>query len=454
MTLVETISAHLKNKELDQLKELLTDLNELELRNAIDCFRKPGRVVIFRLLEKDKALRIFESMHPMIQSELLSGFGSTDAAEYLKDLPADDRVRLLDELPAKVAGRLISEFPDQVRETTNVLLGYEPSTAGRLMNPNFVTVRTHNTVEKALDRIRAKASEVENPYVIYVTDDTRRLEGVLSFRDLVIAESSALIEDIMNPDVISVWTSDDQEEAARTLLAWDFSAVPVLDSEKRLVGIFSVHDAMDILEDETTEDIFQKAGLLPLQKEESGRSRRLLRGTLGHVLRVRLPFLLIALGGGMTAGAVIAGFEEVLKAVPFAAFFIPVIMDMGGNVGIQSTTIFTRGLVLGHIRHRRFLSNWAKEVLNGAAMGTICGILGGLIAFYWQGVPQLGLAVGIALAVTITVATALGFLIPWILFRAGLEQAAGSDPIITTLKDITGLLIYFSSVTVLLSHML
>ncbi len=454
MELMNTIRDYLEQKDLDALKALLANADTFDIVEALETLHPGERTVVFRLLDKNQALSVFEAMDADLQGQLMEGFAEDEALAYLGDLPADERVRLLDELPAKVARRLLSALPPEVRETTDFLMGYDPGTAGRLMNPSFVSVRREGTAEDALQRIRRKMKDVENPYVIYVTDDTRHLEGVLSLRDLVAAPADILIEQMMDPEVVSVSTGDDQEDVANILQDRDLSAVPVLDSEGRLVGIVSIYDAMDILEEEATEDIFDKAGLLALQEEESGRSRRLLEGGLMQVLRARLPFLLITLAGGMLAGTVIAGYEESLEAVPFVAFFIPVIMDMGGNVGTQSSTIFTRALVLGHIDITRFLRTWGTEVRNGVVMGVLLGALGGMIASLWQGIPELGWAVGVSLAFTIAVATALGFLIPWILVRLGMDQAAGSDPIITTLKDITGLLIYFLSINTLLAHML
>ncbi len=288
-----------------------------------------------------------------------------------------------------------------------------------------------------------------------MTDETRHLLGVLPLSALLLENQETLISELLKGETpISVRTHEDQEVAARLLQQMDALELPVLDREDRLIGVLSVDDAMDVIREEVTDDMYDKAGLIDLTRRESDRSFALLNGSFLHVLGVRVPFLLITLAGGMLAGAVIDAFEETLEAVVATAIFIPVIMDMGGNVGTQSSTIFTRGMVLGQIQMGRFFRQWLREVTHGAGMGIILGALGGLIAALWQGMPELGVAVGISLALTITIGIALGFLVPWILMRFGFDQAAGADPIITTVKDMSGLVIYFASVSYFLPQVI
>jgi magnesium transporter len=213
------------------------------------------------------------------------------------------------------------------------------------------------------------------------------------------------------------------------------------------VGVLTFDDAMNVLQEETTDDMFDKVGLIDITYKEAGRSHKLLKGSFFLVFSVRVPFLILTLAGGMAAGAVIEAFEDILSAVVATAVFIPVIMDMGGNVGTQSSTIFTRGLVLGQINMRRFFTRWGREVLFGFGMAVVLGALGGLIAGFWQQMPAIGLAVGVSLMLTITAGTSLGFLVPFVLIKIGFDQAAGADPIITTIKNMIGLVIYFASVS-------
>ncbi|WP_291321524.1 magnesium transporter, partial [Desulfonatronospira sp.] len=409
-------------------------------------------VVIFRLLKKDHSLEVFERLEAGMQEKLVQSFTHEKANEIFERMEPDDRVRMLDELPAKVTKRLLDSLTKDERNKTALLLGYPAQTAGRIMTPEYVSLKEDMTKEQALEWVSAQRKSAETVYVLYVTDASRKLLGVLSLGDLVSAAKDARIRDIMSTQVLKVRTHTDQEKVAEMLKDKDLLAVPVVDQENRLVGIVTVDDAMDIMEQETTEDMFKKAGIgSMIYKREETRSTGLISGSVWHVWKVRLPYLIITLMGGMLAGGVIDAFEETLEAVVALAIFIPVIMDMGGNVGTQSSTIFTRAFVLGHINMSRFIRHFRREVSIGAGMGVFLGVAAMLIAIVWQGIPELGYAVGLSLFLTVTLATALGFLTPYVLIRMGLDQAAGSDPIITTVKDISGLAIYFTTASIFLS---
>jgi magnesium transporter len=256
----------------------------------------------------------------------------------------------------------------------------------------------------------------------------------------------------MVKNAIRVSTDADQEEVAKTLQELDLLAIPVVDKENRLVGIVTVDDAMDVLEEEATEDILDHAGFAG--SDEANRSEVLIKGSLWKIWRVRLPFLLATLVLGMISGLVIDGFEETLEAITAVAIFIPLIMGMGGNIGTQSSTVFVRGVVLGHIQTSHFIKPFIKEIGVGLSIGLLVGVISGVVAAIWLQMPMLGLAVGLAMVVTMTVAALLGYLVPYILIKLNADQAAGSAPIITTLKDLVALVIYFACVTAFLGHML
>jgi len=228
----------------------------------------------------------------------------------------------------------------------------------------------------------------------------------------------------------------------------------VVDKEGRIVGIVTIDDAVDILEEETTEDILDQAGFADVADNEADRSEVLINGGLWKIWKVRLPFLLATMVIGMLSGVVIDGFEHTLESIAVVAIFIPLIMGMGGNVGTQSSTVFARGVVLGHIQLRNFFKHFIKEIGVGFSIGAIVGTLSGIVASIWLGMPMLGVAVGVAMVVTITFATFLGFFVPYILIRCNVDQAAGSAPIITSIKDLVALVIYFISVSVFLRHLL
>ncbi len=444
----------IESNNLELLKNKMNQMDTIEITDLFEELPPEEGAVVFRLLNKEKALEVFEYLEVNLQQQLISSFKEERAIELIHEMEPDDRVRLLDELPARVAKKLLASLSPEERKKTNELMGYPPRTAGRIMTPEYIRLRGELTVREALQTVRRNGEDKETIYTLYVTDETRRLEGVVSLKDLVMASPDEKVKDIMSTNLVSVNTETDQEEVARLLQERDLLAVPVVDRENRLVGIITIDDAMDILDEETTADIFDKAGLASLAGLESGRSQRLVSGSLGLVLKVRLPFLVITLIGGLLAGFVIETYEETLEAVTALAFFIPVIMDMGGNVGTQSSTIFTRAFVLGHINMKRFFKHWLREVGIGASIGVIMGSVAGIIASMWQQNPDLGVTVGMALGLTVTLATGLGFLVPFVLVRLGFDQAAGSDPFITTIKDIASLMIYFFLVTVFMGHLI
>jgi len=450
----EQILSYIKDRDMENLKALLADAGDMEILHVFYDLSPEDQTLVFRLFTKSRALFIFEELDTADQQNLLNSFTDDSINEFVNGLAPDDRVKLLDELPATVAKKLVNALSPEERRITNTLMGYKPETAGRIMTTEFISLRRTMTVEEALDKVRKQAKEKETIYTLYVTDNSRKLEGVLTLKELLMADKGTLVKDIMSEKIIEVSTETDREEVARTLQELDLLAIPVVDKERLLVGIVTVDDAIDILEEEATEDIFDQAGLIGVTENESSRSELLVDGSLWKIWRVRLPFLFITLVAGMLAGMVIEGFEEILESIAVVAIFIPIIMDMGGNVGTQSSTVFARGVVLGHIDIKNFAKHFSKEVGVGLSLGIIVGIISGTIASFWTGLPMLGLAVGLALVTTMTLAALLGFLVPFVLIKLNVDQAAGSAPIITSIKDIAGLLIYFGSVAMFMGHML
>jgi len=439
----ERILTCIHNKDMDNLKAMLANAEEMEILQAFYELSSEEQVIVFRLLNKDFALWIFEELETSDQQNLIRSFTEEKAIEMIEELPPDDRVRLLDELPAKVTQKMLAALSPEERQATNLLMGYEPQKAGRIMTPEYVHLHGNMTASEALEAVKQIAKDKETIYTLYVVNDSRKLDGVLTLRELLTANPNDKIETIMKVHPVTVSTDTDQEEVARLLKKLDLLAIPVVDKEKRLVGIITVDDAIDILEEEATEDIFYQAGLGGVKNLEADRSEVMVRGNLWKIWKVRLPFLIITLAAGLVAGVVVAGFEEALESIAAVAIFIPLIMDMGGNVGTQSSTVFVRGVVLGHIDIDKFLKYILKEVGIGFSMGVMIGIAAGAIAAIWQGMPMLGLAVGFSVMFTMTLASLLGFLIPYVLIKMNVDQAAGSAPIITSIKDVAGLIIYF-----------
>jgi|GEM_PF-20670 len=448
---IKSVMSNIKFKDMESLKTLLNGANEVDILDMMMELTTASRVVVFRLLSKDKALFVFERLDTSYQQGLIRSFTDEAAIEIIAELDPDERVRLFDEMPATFVNKMMAKLSVKEREMTSLLMGYKAQTAGHIMTPEYVRISRNMSVAEALAKVKENAKEKETIYTIYITDDTRKLEGVISLRDLWIADPAAKVENVMQKIAAQVSTDTDQEEVARLLQRLDWLAIPVVDKENRLVGIVTIDDAVDILEEEATEDILDAAGFADIAGKETDRSEVLTKGSLWKIWAVRLPFLIITLAAGMAAGLIIEGFEEILESVVIVAFFIPLIMDMGGNVGTQSSTVFARGVVLGHINIKQFLKPFLKELGVGISMDAMVGAIAGVVISFWLGIPMLGLAVGISLVATMTLAAVLGFLVPFVLIKLKVDQAAGSAPIITSVKDISGLFIYFGLVALLMS---
>lgn len=447
------IWTYIESKDIDALKKLLNDGDESLLVEVMEELSHEEMLIAYRVLTKERALLVFEQMEPPVQEQLLRSFTDEKAIDMVERMAPDDRVALFEELPATVAKKLLGALSSEEREMTNLLLGYEPQTAGRIMTPEYTRIRREWTVSEALAAIKTVALKKETIYTLYITDESKKLKGMLTLVDLIVAEPGDLVGDIMK-EAVSVTTDTDQEEVALKLQDLDLLAIPVTDKEKRLVGIVTIDDAMDILEDEATEDMYIQAGLSTLKNKENDRSRTLIEGSLFEIWKVRLPILIMVLAGGFLAGLIMEGFEEVLDSVTVIAFFIPLIMDMGGSVGGQSTTIFARGVVLGHIKPGQFMKQLLKEATVGLSIGAVVGVFAFFAVWAWQGDMMIGLVVGIALMANCLIASSVGFLVPWVLIKIGADQAAGSGPIITSIKDISGLTVYFFLVSTLLGHLI
>lgn len=341
----------------------------------------------------------------------------------------DDRARLFDELPAKVVRRLIEQLSPIEREATTLLLGYKPDTAGRLMTPKYISLKENLTVAQALERIRRLASITETVYYLYVTDAARRLTGTLSLSNLVTAQPDEIVSEIMTRDVVFVNTDTDQEEVARIIQHYDFIAVPVVDTEQRLVGIITVDDVLDILEEETTEDIYTLGGL-------QSKGDDYFQTNLLTVARKRVVWLFVLLITNTATTAVIRSQEDVLERVVALAAFIPLLIDTGGNVGAQSSTVVIRGLNTDKVRINKALRVIRREAIAGAFLGLMLGIVVTVWAYFLQGDLAVALAVGTSLFAIAVLASFSGSALPFLFRSLGLDPALMSAPFITTAVDI------------------
>ena len=440
-----TLHERIEARDLDTAKSLVNQLPVDGVVDVLTAMPATERAVAFRLLAKDHAVEVFEALPRDHQQSLIKALGSQDAAEVLELLEADEGARLLDELPAAVAKRLLGELPAEDRGTILAILRYDEDSAGRVANPSYVRVHPEATVAEALEAVRRSTLPAEDITTVYVTDAQRRLVGMVTLPALIKAEPDDQVADHLSTTEVEVPATAKRADAARLLQQYDLAAIPVVDGERRLIGSITYDDAIDVLEADSSQTMYAMAGLSgAAQEREYFRSERLTKGSILYPLRVRVPFLLVALAGGLVVGGLIEFWEDALATLTVLAFFIPVIMDMGGNVGTQSSTIFARGLALGHIDPKRFGPQLAREVAVGASMAAPLGLAGGLIAWAWQGIPELGLVVGASLFAGLTIAAMLGFLLPWALYKLGFDHAPGADPFITTIKDFTALAIYFA----------
>jgi magnesium transporter len=446
----------LNNGELNTIKEQQASWSVYEVIRLMQELPSAQRILLFRLLDKDRAIDVFERLDTTQQTDLVQAMADPEAVQLFEKLDPDLRVHLFDELPAKVTKRLLAALSPEARESVNVLLNYPPESVGRIMNPRYLAVRSHNTVREALAVLRSSNLEDDELRVIFVIDEKRYYKGVVSLTRLVRAEPDAKIETLLEGSDVFVRASEKRTVAARLLKQYDLVALPVVDGEGRLVGAVSFDDVIDVLEEEASETMYQMAGIVDVRRQRDIiHSEKLTRGPILYAVSVRIVFLLVTVAGGLVTGGLIDQFEEVLAKILAAAVFIPLVMDMGGNVGTQSTTIFARGLALGHIDLAKFWWHVRREVGIGLVMGLLLGVVTGVIAWQWQGIPngfpQIGIAVGVSICAVVTLATFLGFLLPYTLTKLGFDHAPGADPFITTIKDFTGLALYFSLVNFLLA---
>ncbi len=391
--------------------------------------------VAFRLLPRDRALDVFEALDPHHQQLVLDGLLDDRIRHLLDEMDPDDRVRLLDEMPAKVAKRLIAQLSPDERSLTTVLMGYPEESAGRHMSPEFVSLRASMTAADAMAKIRREGPDAETVYALPVLDDERRLIGVTGLRALVLAAPSTLVGDLMSTDVHMVDTHSDREEAARLVREVGAIALPVVDSEDRLVGVLTVDDAMSILEDEETEDFALQAGHSPLRKPY-------LAVSAFGLARVRAAWLMILiLGAGLTV-TVLERFEGTLEQVTALALFVPLLIGTGGNSGAQSATAVIRAMAVGEVRFSDLPRIVWREARVGVMLGTMLGAGMFLpVAFVWD--TELATVVSLTLLTICSWATLAGSALPLLAKRVGVDPAVVSAPFITTLVDATGLIIYF-----------
>jgi magnesium transporter len=425
----------LEQQNFQGAKALLVPVQPADIAEAIEGLPDTMQAIVFRLLAKNEAIEVYENLDSTVQQRLIEDFKRQDVIDIVDKMSPDDRARLFDELPAKVVRTLLSQMSPQERQATALLLGYEAGTAGRIMTPEYIALKETWTISRALEHIRNQAAISETIYYLYVTDAARRLTGILSLRHLVIGQPEQTIGDIMTREVVSVQTDTDQEEVAQLIQRYDFLAVPVVDTEQRLVGIVTVDDVIDVLEEEATEDIYALGGV------QSG-GDNYFQTNLLKVARKRVVWLSVLLLTNTVTTWVIRSQQTILEEAVVLAAFIPLLIGTGGNVGAQSSTVVIRGINTQEVDNKSGFRVIRREAIAGAFLGLMLGVVVTGWAFLLQGNLAVSVVVGISLVAIAILASTAGAALPFLFNSLGFDPALMSAPFITTIVDVLGVLIY------------
>ncbi|NEO19079.1 MULTISPECIES: magnesium transporter [unclassified Moorena] len=428
----------LEQGNLQGAKQVLVPVQPVDIAEAIEGLPEAMQVIAFRLLSKSEAIEVYENLDSSVQQSLVEKFKHQEVLDIVDKMSPDDRARLFDELPAKVVRRLQSQLSPKERRATALLLGYEEGTAGRIMTPEYISLKENLTVSETLEQIRSLAKASEVVYYLYITDNSRHLTGIVSLRDLVISATETTMGEIMTRDVVYVYTYAGQEEVARMIQRYDFLAVPVVDREQRLVGIVTVDDVIDILEQEATEDMYAVGGGVQSEGDNYFQTN------LFTVARRRVVWLFVLLLTNTVTGTIIKSQESILQQVVALAAFIPLLTGTGGNVGAQSSTVVIRGLNTDEIRDLGPGQVIWREALAGLLLGVILGTMATGWAYWLQGDFSVALSVGVSLIAIALLASIAGSALPFLFRHLGLDPALMSAPFITTVVDVLGVLIYFN----------
>ncbi|MFQ5714341.1 MAG: magnesium transporter [Candidatus Scalinduaceae bacterium] len=424
------------SKNLKGLSSILRELHPADIVDIIRELEPTERVIAFRVLDKTKIAETFSLLHHEEEEELLRYFTEQRVKEILLEMSPDDRTQLLDELPASVVKKHLKLLPKEERDEANILLNYPPQSAGRVMTTEYVDLKTEMSVSEALEHIRKTGPDRETIYTCYAINEKRILCGVVSLKDIILAESDQKISQIMNENVYKVNTTDDQEEAAKAIQKYDFLSLPVVDSENRLVGIITVDDILDIVQEEVTED-FHKMAAMQLPEE------KYFRAGLFKYISGRVIWLFILILAATISGKLLQKYSLTLSSVIALAYFIPMLTGAGGNIGSQSSTLVIRALATGELTLKQWGKVLWRETRAGAVLGSALGFTAFIVAVILLSDMKLGITVGVSVATVVVVGNLAGATVPLIFRYLRLDPAIVSAPLITTILDATGIIIYF-----------
>ena len=451
VTVESTLDALLAEKKYPTIRDILITMNPADIASVFDSMEEERLPLLFRLLPKELAAETFVEMDPDAQELLIRGFSDSELREVVDELYVDDAVDIVEEMPANVVRRILSQADPQMRKDINEILRYPENSAGSIMTTEYVSLRPDMTVEEAILRIRRTGVDKETIYTCYVTRD-RLLLGLVTVKDLLLAQDDSLeISELMETNVISVSTQADQEEVAQMLSKYNFLALPVVDGENRMVGIVTFDDAMDVMEDEATEDMEIMGGMTPSDKTY-------LRSTTFDLFKHRIPWLMLLMVSATFTGLIITKFEHALAAQVALTAFIPMLMDTGGNSGSQSSVTVIRALSLGELSFsdigRVIWKEIRTAVLCGVALAAACFLKILLVDRLLMGNEDVSIPVAlvvcITMALTVLVAKVIGCSLPMLAKKIGFDPAVMASPFITTIVDALSLLIYFGTALLLI----
>ena len=431
----------LAQREFKAVRSILDVMNEVDIASLLSTLSDKELALAFRLIPKDKAAEVFSNMDTSMQTYLVAMFTEKELKELLDDLYMDDTVDMLEELPANLVKRILATVSASDRSMINQLLNYPEDSAGSIMTTEYVDLREEMTVGQAMAHIKKTGIHKETIYTCYITE-RRKLVGIVSAKDLMTTDDDVPIKDLMETEIISVYTHADQEQVAQLFTKYDLLALPVIDLDGRMVGIVTFDDAMDVMVDEATEDITKMAAINPSEKTYFETS------VLQHA-KNRIPWLLILMFTSIITGTIITRYENAFAAIPLLVSFIPMLMDTGGNCGSQSATLIIRGIALDEIRFTDLFKVMFKEFRISLIVGAFLAVANGVRIFIQYHNPGLAVVIACSLMGTVIMAKLVGCILPLLAKKVNLDPAIMASPLITTLVDTFSILIYFNIATVL-----
>ncbi|EGJ46233.1 magnesium transporter [Ruminococcaceae bacterium D16] len=434
---IQALLELLERRDLHALRAALLEENEVDIAEFLEELPQDKIVVVFRALPKEMAAEVFSNLEPDTQQVIIQSATDQEVSAIVEELYVDDAVDMLEELPANVVKRVLKAARPDTRKLINQFLNYPDNSVGSIMTAEFTDLKQSMTVAQAIAHIRRTGENSESVYTCYVTDAGRRLEGVLTIKELLLAQDEQLIADLMETDVITAETTEDQEEAVARMMKYDFISLPVVDKEGRLVGIVTVDDVMDVMEEEATEDFEKMAAMAPSEKPY-------LKTSVLSLAKHRILWLLVLMISGMITGGILGQYEAAFAAMPLLVTFIPMLTDTGGNAGSQSSTLVIRGMAVGEIQLKDFAKVFWKELRVSMLVGVVLSAVNFVrLIITYPGNHMVALTVALALFVTVLLAKTVGGVLPMVAKLCHADPAIMATPLITTIVDAISLVVYF-----------